>query len=178
MINFIVPLLTIFFLRIADVSLGTLRIVFLVRGKKLLAGCFAFIESILWLVAASQVLQNLDSPYKLVAYAAGYAVGTYIGTILEGLLALGSSMLRVVSPIENNAVADSLRQEGYQATVVNAEGRDGGVRITFSVVPRRQLKRIYKLIADINPNAFVTVDETQQTNLNIYAAVPAARVRK
>lgn len=176
MISFLLPLLVIFFLRIADVSIGTLRIVFLVRGKRLVAACLAFVESMIWLVAAAQVLQSLDSPYKLVAYAAGYAVGTYIGTALESWIALGSSMLRIVSPITSPPVADALREKGYLATVVNAEGRDGGVRITFSVVPRRKLKKLYEVIAAINPDAFVTIDDTQQANIT--TTLSAARVRK
>lgn len=145
------------------------------RGRKLLAGFFAFFESILWLVAAAQVLQNLDSPFKIIAYAAGYAVGTAVGTYIEQWLAIGNTQLRIIAPTDSPSIADALRNQGYLATTINAEGRDGNVRVTFSVVPRRKLKKLLSLIASVNKNAFVTLDDTQLANI---MALPASRVRK
>jgi Uncharacterized protein conserved in bacteria len=82
--------LAIFALRIADVSIGTLRIGFLVRGRSALAGIFSFAESLVWLVAAAQVLTSLDNPVKFVAYAGGYAAGTVLGVRIERWVALAT----------------------------------------------------------------------------------------
>jgi len=166
--------LLIFGLRIIDVSLGTLRIGFLVRGQRRLAGLFGFFESLVWLVAAAQVLANLDSPVKFVAYAAGYATGTMLGVSIERWLALGDSMMRVVTPVGSPPVEETLRAAGYFVTELNARGRDGDVRVLFSVVPRRKVPAILKLLSETNPSAFVTFENTTQAR----SAVTPQSVRK
>ncbi len=151
---------TIFCLRILDVSLGTLRIGFLVRGEKRLAGLFSFFESLIWLIAAAQVLSNLDSPVKFVAYAGGYAVGTMVGVGIEGWLAMGESLMRVVATVDSPSTEEALREAGLFVTVLNARGRDGDVRVLFSVMPRKRIPEVLKLVESINPNAFVTFEST------------------
>ncbi len=167
--------LMIFCLRILDVSIGTLRISMIIRGRRLLAGIFSFVESLVWLLAAAQVLSNLDSPLKFFAYAGGYAAGTMLGSTIEKWLSVGDVILRVVSPNNSPAVADMLRLKGFFVTVINGEGRDGDVRISFSVIPRKQVRQILNFIKEQNPKAFVTFEETTPVNL---ISLPAARVRK
>ncbi|HET8985195.1 MAG TPA: DUF5698 domain-containing protein [Trueperaceae bacterium] len=167
--------LLIFLMRIADVSLGTLRIGFLVRGKRRLAGLFGFFESLIWLFAAAQVLSNLDSVWKFIAYAAGYAVGTMMGVSIERWLAMGTSLMRVVSTIDTPETSVALREAGYYVTELNAKGRDGDVRVSFTVLPRRREQAALKLITTINPTAFVTFEATTATRPH---AVPAATVKK
>lgn len=164
-------------MRIADVSLGTLRIVMLVRGRSTIAGVLAFFESIVWLLAAGQVLTNLDNPLQFIAYAAGYAAGTMSGSTVERWLALGNAMVRIIAPIDSPSVADALRERGYYVTVLNASGRDGDVRISFSVVPRKRLPETIRLVHEINDQAFVTFEETTMATMKA-AAAPAVRVRK
>ena len=149
----------IFSMRIADVSIGTVRIVMLVRGKRLLAGILSFLESFVWLLAAAQVLTDLDDPVKMVAYASGYAAGTMLGASVERWIAMGKCMMRIVVPSHSPDVAYLLRERGYYATVLNAEGRDGGVRIVFSVIKRRYIKELLALVHEANPKAFVTFEE-------------------
>jgi len=166
--------LLIFSLRIVDVSLGTLRIGFLVRGQRRLAGLFGFVESLVWLIAAAQVLANLDSPIKFIAYASGYATGTMLGVSVERWLAIGESIVRVVTPVDSPPVEDSLRGAGYYVTLLNARGRDGDVSVAFSVVPRRKIPQVLKLLHEVNPAAFVTFETTTP----VQGAVPAQRIRK
>lgn len=167
--------LLIFVMRIADVSLGTLRIGFLVRGKRRLAGLFGFFESLIWLIAAAQVLSNLDSVWQFIAYAAGYATGTMMGVSIERWLAMGTTLMRVVSTIDSPDVVTALRGAGYYVTELNAKGRDGDVRVSFTVLPRRREQTVLRLINDINPAAFVTFESTTATNRS---PQPAASVRK
>ena len=152
-------------MRIADVSIGTVRIVMLVRGKRLLAGILSFLESFVWLLAAAQVLTDLDDPVKMVAYALGYAAGTMLGASVERWIAIGKCLMRIVVPNGSPDIANVLRERGYYATVVNAEGRDGGVRIVFSVIPRRRTNDLLSLIHDISPKAFVTFEEVSTSTL-------------
>lgn len=167
--------LSIFFLRIADVSIGTLRIGFLVRGRPLVAGILSFIESLVWLAAAAQVLANLDSPVKFIAYAGGYATGTMLGVNIERWIAVGDVIMRIVAPVASPSTAPALRSAGYVVTEMNAEGRDGHVRVIFSVLPRRKLAAVLKLVESVNPQAFVSLEGTTPVRL---ATVPAVRARK
>lgn len=166
--------LIIFALRLVDVSLGTLRIQFLVQGRRRLAGVVAFFESLVWTVAAVQVLGDLNEPVKILGYAGGYAAGTMLGSFVEGRLALGERLVRVVAPLDTPPVAPALADAGYPVTVVNGEGVFGEVRISFSVVPRRRVDHVVALIHANNPDAFVTVEDSTRTNV----ALPAAAVRK
>ncbi|MFA5550867.1 MAG: DUF5698 domain-containing protein [Trueperaceae bacterium] len=163
-LSLVLSALLIFALRIVDVSLGTLRIGFLVRGERRLAGLFGFFESLIWLIAAAQVLSNLDSPLKFVAYAAGYAAGTMLGVSIERWLAIGETIMRVVAPVDSPSVEESLRGAGFYVTVLNARGRDGDVRVSFSVLPRRRMQQALKIVSSINPQAFVTFEATTPTN--------------
>lgn len=169
--------LLIFVLRIFDVSLGTLRIAMLVRGQRLFAGTLGFFESLIWLIAAAEVLGNLDSPLKFLGYAGGYAAGTMLGTTVEKWMALGSILLRVIERVDQPSAVDALREAGYYATVMNARGRDGDVQIIFSVIPRRRQNDVLKLVRQINPNAYVTFEQTSKASVAV-AAAPPLRMRK
>lgn len=163
-VSLILAALLIFGLRIVDVSLGTLRIGFLVRGERRLAGLFGFFESLIWLIAAAQVLSNLDSPLKFVAYAAGYAAGTMLGVSIERWLAIGETIMRVVSPVDSPPVEEQLRDAGFYVTVLNARGRDGDVSVSFSVLKRKRIPEAIKIVGAVNPQAFVTFEATTPTN--------------
>ncbi len=154
-------------MRVADQTLGTLRIVMLVRGRRSLAGALGFVESLIWLLAAAQVLSSLDSPLKMVAYAGGFAAGTMLGGTVERWLALGDSLLQIIAPVESEAAAPALRDAGFGATVVNAEGQDGPVRVTFTVVPRRRSREALNIVKTVNPHAYVTYEQIQTPNLEI-----------
>lgn len=168
----------IFGLRIIDVSLGTLRIAMLVRGNRLYAGALGFFESLVWLIAAAEVLSNLDSPLKYIGYAGGYAAGTMLGTTIEKWMALGSILLRVIEPVDRpDSAAEALRKAGYYATVMNARGRDGDVQIIFSVIPRRKQGEVLRLVRRINPNAYVTFEQTSKASTATVSNSPL-RMRK
>lgn len=166
---------SIFFLRIADVSIGTLRIGFLVRGRPRIAGLLSFFESLVWLVAAAQVLTNLNSPVQFVAYAAGYATGTMLGVNIERWIAVGDVMMRIVAPVGSPSAAGALREAGFVVTEMNAEGRDGQVRVSFSVLPRRKVGVVLKVVEKANPQAFVSFEPTTPVRR---ATFPAAGQRK
>ena len=157
--------LLIFGMRVVDVSLGTLRIVILMRGMRGLAGVLGFFESLTWVLAAALVIGNLDSPFKVVAFAGGFAAGTVLGSTIERWLALGKRILRVVTPVDSPDVAPALRRLGFGVTVVNGEGLEGDVRIAFSVIPRREFAQAMRAIGELNPDAFVTVEDIDTPSL-------------
>ena len=151
--------LGIFMLRICDVSISSVRIVTLMRGRIWLASLMGFFESLIWVSAAAIVFANLDNPVRIVAFAAGFAAGTALGGHIERWLAMGTAFIRVVTSIEAAPVADVLRSNGYPVTVLNAEGRDGEVRVNFLVLPRRKVKEALAIITEASPDAFVTVED-------------------
>lgn len=153
--------LMIFGLRLLDVSLGTIRIVLLTRGNGWKAGLIGFVESLTWVFAVSQVLRNLDDPVRMLAFAAGFGAGTFLGVTIEGWLAMGNSIIRIVAPIESPQAAPILRERGYAVTVLNGEGLQGDVRLALVVVPRRQLRKILEIVYRVNPAAFVTYDHVR-----------------
>ncbi len=163
-------------MRVTDVTLGTLRIVFLVRGNRWYAGLLGFFESLIWVLAARQVLTDLDNPAKILGFAAGFGAGTLLGATIERWLALGSKLVRVVSPYDAPAGYAALRDAGFQVTVLNGEGRDGDVRIAFSVVPRRRTGEVLSIVRKHNPEAFVTLEDATLPNMK--ALRTAASVRK
>lgn len=173
-LQLVLDALLIFSLRIVDVSLGTLRIGFLVRGQRRLAGLFGFFESLVWLIAAAQVLANLDDPLKFIAYAGGYATGTMLGVSIERWIALGDTLMRVVTPVGGAPLEEELRAAGFYVTVLNARGRDGDVSVLFSVIPRRKIPAALKLLKDASPNAFVTFESTTAAK----SAAPPQTLRK
>lgn len=158
-------LLLIFFLRLLDVGIATVRIVLLGKGRKLAATGLGFVEALVWVLAISRVLDGLDDPLRMVAFAGGFAAGTYLGALVEEWMALGQVLIRVIAQVESPDVATLLRENDFGATVVNGDGMTGEVRITFSVVPRREAKRVSRLIQQRNPDAYVTVESTTAIDL-------------
>lgn len=157
--------LMIFVMRIVDVSLGTLRIGMLVRGKRGWAGLLSFFESLIWLIAAARVLGNLESSLQFVAYAGGYASGTMLGSYIEKWLAVGQVVMRIISPANAPDLQHPLREAGFFVTTVNASGRDGEVRVLFSVMKRRRTGAALSVLERHYPKAFVTIEEVTTAHL-------------
>lgn len=162
-------------LRLIDVSIGALRIQYLVRGQRLIAGTLGFFESLTWVVAAGIVLSNLDQWYKVAAYAGGYGLGTALGGTLDAWIASGQVFLRVMAPSDSPPVAEQLRQLGFGVTVLNGEGRQGDVRLTLLAIPRRRQPEALRVIQQLNPKAFVTIESVSAAPA---ATMKANRIRK
>ncbi|CAN5833564.1 DUF5698 domain-containing protein [soil metagenome] len=158
-------LFLIFFLRLLDVGMATVRIVLLGKGRKGTATILGFVEALIWVIAVIRVLDGLDDPLRMIAFATGFAAGTYLGAMVEEWMALGQAMVRIVAPVDSEAVAPALRDQSFGATVINGNGLEGDVRITFCVIPRKEVLAVTRLITRINPQAFVTVDSTTSIDL-------------
>lgn len=162
-------------LRLVDVSIGALRIQYLVRGRRVLAGFLGFFESLTWVIAAALVLSDLDEWYKVAAYAGGFGLGTALGGYLDAWIASGQVFLRVMAPSESPQVAGALRDRGYAATVINGEGYEGDVRLTLTAIPRRRHREVLDIIKSVNPHAFVTIDDVSANTVQL---MKSNRLRK
>lgn len=159
----ILPLL-IFMARILDVSIGTLRIIFVAKGLKYFAAILGFFESLIWLIAVTQVMQNLNSWYTYIAFACGFAAGNYFGVVLEERIAVGNLLIRVITMKEADELVRVLRKAGYGVTSVDALGEFGPVKLIFSIIKRRNLAKIVAIIKKYNPKAFYTIEDMRYVN--------------
>lgn len=152
----ILPLL-IFLARILDVSIGTMRIMFVMGGWKKIAPLLGFFEVLVWLLAIGQIMQNLDNWVCYVAYAGGFATGTYVGMAIENRIALGQYLLRIISP-NIKELKTFLNRSKYKFTIVPGSNNDNPVEIIFLVIKRRDLENVLDKIKNIEPEALYTVE--------------------
>ncbi len=145
--------------RIFDVTLGTLRIIFVSRGMKILAPILGFFEVLIWLIAIGQIMQNLSSWINYVAYATGFALGNYIGMLVEERLAVGMLAIRIITQNEAHELITALREHNIGTTSIDARGMNGKVSLIFSIFKRQHLPLIQKLIKTYNPQAFVSIND-------------------
>lgn len=154
----ILPIL-IFFARVLDQSIGTLRVIFVSKGLKNIAPFFGFFEVIIWLLAVVQVMKHLNNPMAYLAYGAGFAMGNYIGIIIEEKISIGTLLVRIILKKDSPALIDELRAEGFGVTVVDAEGAKGHVKIIFTIIKRKNVQRAIEVINHYDPHAFYTLEE-------------------
>ena len=165
--NFLIAALSIFLLRLLDQTLGTLRILYVNKGKPLFGAILGFIESAIWIVAISQVIQDLNDPFLIFGYALGFAAGTIMGSYIENTIAIGDIVVRIFVPKDSDSekVAEELRTNGLGVTIINGEGMQGEVTIAWCVTPRKRLKEVMRIISEITPDAYVTTEPTNPTKL-------------
>jgi len=152
------PLL-IFLCRVCDVSLATLRSVLSSRGKKKIVPFIGFFEVLLWLVAVSQILRNLSNVPSYLAWASGYATGIYVGLWIEEKLAIGTQVIRIITPEDGQAMAEALRNEQYGVTILEGMGGRGPVQLLFTVVKRKEVAHVVEVVQRIHPGAFYSVED-------------------
>ncbi|MFC1574370.1 DUF2179 domain-containing protein [Candidatus Latescibacterota bacterium] len=159
----IMPLL-IFTSRIIDVSIGTMRLIFISRGYKFIAAICGFFEVLIWIFAITQVMSNLTNIFYYIVYAAGFSTGNYVGMLIEEKIALGNVLLRVVTKRKLVELADFLITDQYGYTMLEAEGSHGNVHILFTILPRQDIDTIVSFIKNHFPNAFYTIEDIRFVN--------------
>jgi len=162
----------IFTLRMTDVALGTLRIILVSRGQRAVAPLVGFFEILVWLLALSQVMRHLDSPVNYVAYAAGFAFGTWAGIAIEGKLALGLVSLRIITDEDASDLTEPLREAHFGVTSFAARGVKGRVRLLFTILRRRDLDHALAIVRAAHPDAFVSVSDVRSASEGY---IPGAR---
>ena len=157
---FVIPFL-IFLARICDVSLGTIRIISVSRGIRVLAAVLGFFEVLIWLIAITQIMKNLTNPINYVAYAAGFAMGNFVGISIERKLAMGNLIVRVITQKDAAKLISSLVGGGFGVTRVDAKGMNGPVEVIYVVVRRKDTKRVIRMVERHNPNAFYIIEDVR-----------------
>jgi uncharacterized protein YebE (UPF0316 family) len=168
--------LAIFLARVADVSLGTVRTIVVFRGRRLLAAVIGFFEIVIWVIAAGQVLQNLDAWYLIVAYAAGFGAGNYVGIWLESKLAIGREMVSAISFRPDGGLARLLRERGFRAIDVDADmGRGQPVDLVITVTRRRRVPELLATILEADPEAQYSISDIKMAHEGFEPGMLSAR---
>ena len=153
-----IPLL-IFVSRVADVSLGTLRIMLVARAYKLFAAMIGFFEVLIWIIAIGQLMDNIDSWITYIAYALGFAVGTYVGIILEQKIAIGTLLIQVITRSKSDTLLGELKKRKYKIAHVTGNGDSGKVDVIYIIVGRKGYQELAELIQIHNPKAFFSIED-------------------
>jgi uncharacterized protein YebE (UPF0316 family) len=156
----LVPLL-ILMARVIDVSLDTIRVIMVAKGYRKLAPFVGFFQVLIWIITISRIMANLGIWTTYIGYAGGFALGTYVGMKIEGKLALGYELIRVITRADASQLINELTNRGYHITYVEGSGRDGKVGILFIVNKRKVIKEIIGLIKQFNPNAFYSIEDVR-----------------
>lgn len=171
-IEIIIFAFLIFSARTIDVSLGTLRIIMVSKGKSVPAAIFGFFETLIWLFAVTQLISNLTNPLYYIVFASGFAFGTYVGMAIEGKIAIGTLLVRIISNRDCSELIKTLRAKGYGVTNVEAQGMNGAVHVYYTVINRRASDDVVKIIENFNSEIFYTIEDVK------FASIPLAQVRK
>ncbi len=163
----ILPLL-IFLARMADVTLGTLRNVFISKGLRNVVPFIGFFEVLIWLVSVRQIMQHLDNPLCYFGFAGGFAMGTYVGLMIERQLALGMQVIRIILPGDAIALIDALKNSGFGITVIDGKGSKGPVKIIFTILKRKDVELARQLIDRHDPHAFYSLEDIRVANQGVF----------
>lgn len=162
----ILPIL-IFGARILDVSIGTVRLIFVSRGVRIWAAVCGFFEVIIWLLAISQIMEKFQDLewYTImlyyVAYGGGFAIGTYVGIRIEEKLSIGVVSIRIITQKGASKLVQYFRSKGYGVTEIEAEGKSGSVKVIYTIVRRKHIPEVIEDIERFNPKAFYTVEDVR-----------------
>ena len=163
----VLPLL-IFIARIMDVSLQTMRIVYVSRGHKKLAPIVGFFEVIIWLLAIKIIFDNVDNVLGYLAYGAGFALGNYVGILLEQKMAVGRVGIRIITRMDAGDLVKALRENGFGVTNIPAEGSEGPVSVIYLTIRRCDYEKVENLIKKYNPKAFFTLEDIRYVSEGIF----------
>ena len=167
----------IFLARILDVSIGTLRIVFLSRGMRILAPICGFFEVLIWLVAIGRIMGDLTSWEYYVAYAGGFAAGNYVGMYIESRLAMGLLSVTIITKKDAASLLQRLKKEHFGLTQVGAQGVQGKVRLIYLIIRRRDLARVSEILRVHQPDAFSIVNDIRNVAGGVFP-LDAARMER
>ncbi len=154
----------IFLARITDVTLGTLRTIYTVRGKTVTAGIIAFIEVFIWFVIAREALNtDLQSIWIVIAYSGGYATGTILGTFIANNFVNSLISIEVITTKATTDNINKIRKEGYGVSVVNTVENinDEKTKILYITLNSRNLEKLKRIIKEIDPSAFLVIKESK-----------------
>ena len=141
--------------------MGTIRVIFISKGYRLLAPLIGFFEVLIWLTAMTQIMQNLTNVFCYLAYAGGFAMGNFLGITIEGRISLGMVIVRVITHEKCDELIEYLKENRYGITVIEGEGATSDVKMIFSIMERKKIDTFVAVVESYNPNAFYSVEDVR-----------------
>lgn len=175
--SYVILPLFIFGARVCDVTLSTVKIMFVMNRERRIAPILGFFEAFIWLLAIGQIINDVDNIYAYLAYATGFATGTYFGMYIEEKLAVGRVVLRLITKELNEGLIDFLHSNGFRYSLIDGMGKTGKVNLVFLVVQRKSLKKLIDGVNEHHPNAFYTIENIQKVNEDHPFTVTRRRAR-
>lgn len=160
----------IFITRVANMSLDTIRVKMVMRGRKKAAWLLGFVQTVIYVGVLTAVINDLTNILNLVAYAGGFATGNVVGMWVEERLAVGHINLRIISPNLGNAIVKLLREKGYAVTEIPARGKDGAVTLLNASVFRRHVGAVMGIVESVDPQAFMTAEDMRPVRRGFWRA--------
>jgi uncharacterized protein YebE (UPF0316 family) len=160
----------IFVLRVTDMTLDTMRVLVVMRGRKGVAWVLGFFQAAVFVLAISSVLSNLKNPLNILGYAAGFATGNVVGMLIEERLAIGHTQLSIISSRLGTAIIEKLRADGYAVTEIPARGMDGMVTMLSCSVLRKQVDQVHKIVNQVDPTAFIVAEDVRPVRRGFWRA--------
>jgi uncharacterized protein YebE (UPF0316 family) len=160
MLCFLMPLV-VFLTEMCVVTVSTIRIIFISRGKKYLASFLGFFEVSMWLYAIGQIMQNLSDVGYSIGFAAGFTIGNFLGILIEKKLALGSLAVNITTRKDARVLMEGLQLDECRATCLEGNEATGPVRVVVTVIKRKELSKVLATVRAFDPGAFYVVNELQ-----------------
>ncbi len=158
----------IFLARMSDVTLATLRNIFLSKSVKYIVPFLGFIEVLIWLLAISQIMKNLHNPVCFVAYALGYSMGIFVGIKIEERLALGLQIMRIFSQHHSDKLKQVLVEHNFGVTIIDGQGAKGPVKIMLTIVKRKDIVLVRDIIKEHQPEAFYSIEDIRTVSRGVF----------
>ena len=157
----LIPLI-ILVARIAETTAETIRTVYVSRGHKYYASAIGVAKVAIWLLSTGLVLTNLTDIPAVLAYIAGYGIGTLIGMEMEDRISLGNVVVRIISPGDPDPLLERLCKAGFGVTRLAGSGRyTTEVSVLLLVLPRKELHTLLSLLHKEYPDLLFTVEDVR-----------------
>lgn len=166
--NWVVLPLLIFLGRMSDVTLATMRNILLSKSIRRIVPILGFFEASIWLLAISQIMKNLQNPLCFLAYAAGYSMGIFVGIKIEGRLALGLQVMRIIVQKESEKLVQALVEHNFGITILDGSGSKGPVKVILTVIKRKELNLVKELISKYNETAFYSIEDIRTVSHGVF----------
>ncbi len=173
----LIPLL-ILVARVLDVTLGTVRMIFISKGEKLFSALVGFFEITIWLLALTRIMDNLTNVYAYLAYAIGFSFGTYLGVLVEERIHLGKVIVRVTTSKDSKKIIKELRDKRYTFTCIGVDGPNGKVESLHIILDKKHMNTLLNYIVKFDKKAFYTVEEAKIVTEHRFAKIPSEKVSK
>ncbi len=166
--NWLILPLLIFTARTCDVTLATLRNVFIARNIRKIVPVLGFFEVLIWLIAVSQTIKNLNNIACYIGFAGGYSMGIYVGLAIEQKLALGKQVIRIITNQDTTELTKAMYDARMGVTTIDGKGAKGPVKVIFSTLKRKDVELVDKMISKYAPNAFYTIEDIRVSSYGVF----------